>query len=155
MTTETVYRFRCDAPHCTALVLAEALKDVPEGWRTVKSTDHIPVPTKTSVYTSRSRGARALTYTEQCRGAFTLHLCPEHPTAFDDHLPRTDGVRTRPGRDGQAYVSCSCGMKYVLCGTGFRIAAADISGPAAYTEKAWWQHLPTDLKWYADRDDEK
>ena len=151
MTTETVYRFRCDAPNCTTALLVENLKDVPEGWRVVKSTDHIPVPPREPFATGRRRSNK-LSYSEQCRGAFTLHLCAEHPNAFDEHLPRTDGVYTRPGRDGQAYVSCSCGMKYVLCGTGFRIAAADMSGPSAYTENTWWRHLPGELKWYAERD---
>lgn len=150
MTTETVYRFRCDGPHCTASHLAEELKDVPERWRVVKSTDHIPVPTRQPAYGTRRR-PQELSYTELCRGSFTLHLCPDHTTVFDAHLPRTDGTYTRPGRDGQAYVSCSCGMKYVLSGTGWRIAAADMSGPAAYTENTWWRHLPTELQWYAAR----
>jgi hypothetical protein len=150
VTTETVHRFRCDAPHCPTAALGESLKDVPSGWRVIKSTDHIPVPPPQPAY-ARGRRSNKLSYTEQCRGAFTLHLCPEHPNAFDQHLPRTDGVYTRPGRDGQAYVSCSCGMQYVLSGTGFRIASADMSGPAAYTEKAWWCHLPSELQWYAQR----
>lgn len=149
MTTETVYRFRCDAPHCTTAVLVEDLKDVPDGWRTIKSTDHIPVPPPQPAWERRK--PRTLTYSEQCRGAFTLHLCPQHPDAFDAHLPRTNGVYTRPGRDGQASVSCSCGLNLGLRGTGWRIAAADMSGPSAYTEKAWWQHLPTELQWYAER----
>lgn len=151
MTTQTLYRFRCDAPHCTMEVLAESLKDVPDGWRTIKSTAHIPVPPRQPAYTGRQR-TNKLSYTEQCRGAFTLHLCPDDWDAFDAHLPRTDGVYTRSGRDGQAYVSCSCGVKYVLCGTGFRIASADMSGPAAHTERTWWRHLPAALQWYAARD---
>lgn len=154
MTIQTVYRLRCDAPNCTASVLVETLKDVPENWRVIRSTDHIPVPPPQSPYTGRRR-TNKLTYTEQCRGAFTLHLCPQHPDTFNAHLPRTDGIYVRPGQDGKAYVSCSCGMKYTLCGTGFRIAAADMSGPAAYTEKAWWRHLPTELQWYADRDTQR
>jgi hypothetical protein len=147
-----VYRLRCDAPHCLESVLINDLKQIPNAWRTIKSTDHIPVPPPQPAYGRRK--PRTLSYSEQCRGAFTLHLCPQHTAAFDTHLPRTDGVYTRPGRDGQAYVSCSCGMKYVLCGTGWRIAAADMSGPAAYTENTWWRHLPVDLKWYAARNTE-
>lgn len=151
MTTETVYRFRCDSPHCTAAILVEDLKDIPEGWRTIKSTDHIPLP-PVGLPWERNRRSNKLSYSEQCRGAFTLHLCPQHLDAFDAHLPRTDGIHTRPGQDGKAYVSCSCGMKYLLCGTGWRVAGADMSGPAAHTERAWWQHLPAELQWYAERD---
>ncbi|MCX4911837.1 hypothetical protein [Streptomyces sp. NBC_00878] len=150
MTTETVYRLRCDGPHCPTTVLTENLKDAPEGWRVVKSTDHIPVPPPQPAY-QRGRRTNTLSYAEQCRGSFTLHLCPDHTTVFDAHLPRTDGLHARAGRDPNAYVSCSCGMPYVLSGTGFRLAAADMSGPAAYTEKQWWRHLPTELKWYAER----
>ena len=151
MSTQTVHRLLCDAPNCPAMELIEDLAQIPDGWRKLKSTDHIPVPPRQSPYARRK--PRTLTYTEQCRGSFTLHLCPEHPTAFDAHLPRTDGVYTRPGRDGQAYVSCSCGgMKTVLGGTGWRLASADMSGPDAYTEKAWWRHLPAELQWYAARD---
>lgn len=152
MTIQTVYRFRCDAPHCTATQLTDDLKDVPDGWRTIKSTDHIPVPAKTSLYAGRSRGTRAPSYTEQCRGAFTIHLCPDHPNVFDEHLPQTHGIQTRPGRDGQAYVSCSCGLQFGLRPAAFRIAAVDMSGPHSYTENAWWRHLPADLQWYAERE---
>ncbi|MFF7795574.1 hypothetical protein [Streptomyces sp. NPDC007991] len=148
MTTQTLYRFLCDGPRCKTTELGEDRKDAPDGWRIIKSTDHIPVPPPRPPYTRRQ--PRTLSYPEQCRGSFTLHLCPHHTTAFDAHHPRTDGVYTRPGRDGQAYVSCSCGvMRTVLCGTGWRIASADMTGPAAYTEKAWWLHLPTELQWYA------
>lgn len=151
MTTETVYRLRCDAPHCLVSVLIEDLQFVPNDWRVIKSTDHIPIPPRKSPYGRRK--PRALTYSEKCRGSFTLHLCPDDVSAFDAHLPRTDGVYVRPGKDGQAYASCSCGgMKASLCGTGWRVASADMSGPAAYTEKAWWRHLPTELQWYAARD---
>lgn len=153
MTSQTVYRLLCDAPNCTAMELIEDLAQVPDGWRKLKSTDHIPVPPGQPTYGRRK--PRGLTYSEQCRGFFILHLCPDDTTAFDAHLPRTDGVYTRPGRDTQAYVSCSCGgMKTVLCSTSYRIAAVDMSGPAAYTEKAWWRHLPAELQWYAARDTE-
>lgn len=151
MTTETVYRFRCDAPHCHAAVLAEDLKHVPEGWKVVKSTDHIPIPPRQLPF--ERRRPRTLTYSERCRGAFTLHLCPEHPNAFDSHLPRTEGVYMRPGKDGKAYVSCSCdGMRTVLTSTGWRIAGGDGLGPSAWTENAWWRHLPSELQWYAQHD---
>lgn len=151
MTTQTLYRFRCDGPHCTTTALADDLKDTPDGWRIIESTDHIPVPPPRDPW-ARGRRSTGPSYTVQCQGAFTLHLCPEHQTVFDGHLPRTDGIPVRAGRDAKAYVSCSCGMQYVLSGTGWRIAAADMSGPAAYTENVWWRHLPAELQWYAQRD---
>ncbi|WP_030188240.1 hypothetical protein [Streptomyces violaceorubidus] len=150
MTAQAVYRLLCDAPHCLASELVEDLRQVPDGWRKLKSTDHIAVPPRQLAF--ERRRPRTLTYSEQCRGEFTLHLCPEHPNVFDAHLPRTDGIYTRPGRDSQAYASCSCGMKYVLCRTGWRIAGGDGRGPASHTENAWWRHLPAELQWYATRD---
>lgn len=150
MTTQTVYRLLCDAPRCTAMELIESLAQIPGGWRKLKSTDHIPIPSRQPAYGRRK--SRTLTYSEQCRGAFTLHLCPQHPGAFDGHLPRTDGMHTRPGKTTQANVSCSCGLSFGLCITSFRVASADMSGPDAYTEKLWWRHLPTELQWYSDRE---
>ena len=151
MSTETVYRFRCDAPHCTAAVLVEDLKDVPEGWRTIKSTDHIPVPPPRAPW-DRNRRTNRLSYGERCRGDFSLHLCPEHPDTFNTHLPITEGLYARPGKDGQAEVSCSCGAKLGWVTTGYRLASEDMTGPSQYTEKAWWRHLPAELQWYAQRD---
>lgn len=153
MSTEPLHRFRCDSPHCHATAYSEKITDAPDGWRTLRSNDHIPIE-KTSRYPAR-RPRNTLTYSERSRGSFALHLCPAHPTAFDAHLPRTDGFRTRPGRDGMANVSCSCGISLGYTSTSYRIASADMSGPSAYTEKTWWQHLPEDLRWYAARTTEE
>lgn len=151
MTTQAVYRLLCDAPHCLAAELVEDLTQVPNGWRKLKSTDHISVPPPRP-YTGGRRRPRGLTYSEQCRGLFILHLCPQHVDVFDAHLPRTDGIYTRPGATTQARVSCSCGLNFGSCSTSLRLASADMSGPDAYTEKLWWNHLPVELQWYAARD---
>jgi hypothetical protein len=153
VTTESLYRVRCDAPRCEASTFADKVTDTPDGWQTLKSTEHIPY-VKTSVYPARRARSNALSYGERCRGSFSLHLCPQHPGAFDAHLPRTDGLYTRPGKDGMAAVSCGCGASFGYTGTGWRVAGADMSGPSAHTEKAWWAHLPADLRWYAERDQE-
>ncbi|MCA1222437.1 hypothetical protein [Streptomyces sp. 8L] len=151
MTTEALYRFHCDAPDCDAAELRSKVTDTPDGWTKLSSTDHIPVPAK-SVYPARRTRTRTLSYSEQCRGAFYLHLCPKHPAAFNAHRPITNGNYTRPGRDATANVSCSCGLHFGYTSTGWRIAAADMTGPAAHTERAWWRHLPPELRSYATRD---
>lgn len=150
MTTTTVYRFQCDGTACPATALGSSVTDIPDGWLALRSTDHIPVE-KTSPYPARRRKSNTLSYTERCRGAFALHLCPRHPTVFDAHLPRTDGVHRRPGQDGLALVSCSCGLSFGYVGTFIRAWSADMTGPASYTEHAWWAHLPPELQRYANR----
>lgn len=97
------YRFRCDAVQCSASVLSEAA-EVPLDWSTVSSTAHQVHGVLPSVKSGRAR-LRALDL-ESMRsfGRFQLHLCPEHPSAFAEHQPRTDN----PGGQG-VVVSCSCG----------------------------------------------
>ncbi|MEE1838099.1 hypothetical protein [Streptomyces sp. SP17KL33] len=151
MSTETLYRFRCDGSHCPTTAFADMITATPEGWRTLTSTDHIPVPPPRPPW-ERNRRSNHLSYSERCRGRFRLHLCPEHHGAFDTHHPITEGLYTRPGRDGLAAVSCSCGANFGRTDTGFRLAADDMTGPARYTEKLWWRHLPAELQEYAERD---
>ena len=151
MTTQTLYRFRCDAPQCTATNHADKVTDTPDGWRTIRSTDHIPVPPHRPGWEGSRRSSRP-SYGERCRGDFRLHLCPDHHDVFNAHLPITEGMGSRAGRDPNATVSCSCGLTFGWMTTGYRIAAADMTGPAQYTEKAWWRHLPPELQWYAARD---
>lgn len=151
MTTQPLYRFQCDAPQCTAGAIAEKVTTTPDGWRTLTSTDHIPVPLPRSPW-ERSRRSNRLSYSERCRGNFRLHLCPNHHDAFNAHLPITEGMYTRPGKDPNATVSCSCGASFGWMTTLYRVASADMTGPAQYTEKAWWSHLPAELQWYASRD---
>ena len=147
MSAESLYRFRCDAPACTEIAYSDRVTDTPANWRCVASNAHIPTKTP---QTTRSR-RRPLTYSERSAGSFRLHLCPEHHDTFDEHQPMTDGYR-RPGRDSYTNVSCSCGQGFGTVMAGFRIAGGDMAGPSSYPEKAWWRHLPEELRWYAERE---
>jgi hypothetical protein len=105
----------------------------------LKSTAHIPSSSNFSVAHGWRR-SEALSYLQRCYGSFSLHLCPEHPDAFDDHQPRTEGR----GSGKNVTVSCSCGSNLGL-------AAADTfvsRYPAKGTEYAWFEHLPAELRWY-------
>lgn len=144
----STYRVRCDAPHCAVAHVGET-DAIPEGWRTVRSTDHHQPDLSYAV--GRRRLAQADAATARSSGWFALHLCPEDREAFDGHLPRTDGIQVRSGRDGAALVSCSCGAQLGRASTSYRMAGADVSGPGRYTEKAWWRHLPAELQQYAQR----
>lgn len=136
MSTETLTRFRCDAPHCQEHGIGTNNITPPDGWTALKSTAHIPV-----VKTSPTRGRRkALSYSERCYGGFTLHLCPEHPDAFDAHKPITNGY----GYNNSVSIACSCGMPLG------RAPAATMVGryPSHAPESAWFHHLPAELRWY-------
>lgn len=148
MTTETLYRFRCDAPHCTESAIGENIGDKPSDWRTMGSTEHIeksPAP-------ARRRQTRPLSFAERCIGEFWLHLCGAHYDAFDEHLPRTDGRPGGRGRDSAVTVSCSCGARLGWT-SAVHILAGGSGGPRRSGERLWWAHLPADLRWYADRDE--
>lgn len=96
MTTQTVYRFLCDAPQCTRSELRDDAIRLPEGWRRVDSTDHIE-PYRSAPPSARRR-VKTLSYSDRRIGLFALHLCPEHHDVFDAHLPQTEG---RPGGRGR------------------------------------------------------
>ncbi|MER5277743.1 hypothetical protein ABT025_18570 [Streptomyces sp. NPDC002809] len=138
MSTETLTRFRCDAPHCDANDIGSSNIAPPDGWTVLKSTAHIPV-TKDFLAPPRRR-SRALSYSERCYGGFSVHLCPEHPEAFNAHHPITNGY----GYKSNVAVSCSCGTNL---GTA---AAVTMVGqyPSHAPEKTWFRHLPADLRWY-------
>ncbi|MFF7190581.1 hypothetical protein ACFZAR_36425 [Streptomyces sp. NPDC008222] len=107
MTAEVLrtYRFRCDAAECSAVIVSEAY-ETPEGWTEVSSTAHHSY-TDVSGWKASAKLLRAMTANGiKTTGRFSLHLCPEHPNALDEHLPRTDGIS--PDR---LVVSCSCGTK--------------------------------------------
>jgi hypothetical protein len=147
VTTQTAYRFLCDAPDCTQAELRDGAIVLPPGWRRLDSTDHIE-PRRSSPDPA-GRGDR-LTYSEQCIGAFALHLCPEHHDAFDTHLPRTDGRPGRRGRDATVTVSCGCGAIFGYTSAGIAIGRRDC--PASTSENLWWRHLPVELQAYVNRE---
>lgn len=141
MSTETLTRFSCDAPSCDAPSChADGIGHnnitPPDGWIKLQSTAHIPV-TKESLYPAR-RNRRTPTYTEQCYGGFSLHLCPDHHQAFADHHPITN----RHGSNVK--VGCSCGAQLGIAGAVFLVNRY----PAHAPEMAWFQHLPAELRWY-------
>lgn len=144
MSTETLTRFRCDAPHCHTDGIGSDSITPPDGWTVLKSTAHIPA-TKTSPYPARRNRSRTLSYSERCYGSFSLHLCPEHPDAFADHQPRTHGY----GYNSNVGISCSCGAQLG------RAPAATMVGcyPSHAPESAWFHHLPAELRWYLWRDE--
>ncbi|MGO1025599.1 hypothetical protein ACTOXX_34050 [Streptomyces rubiginosohelvolus] len=142
MSAETLTRFRCDAPRCSANGIGHNNITPPDGWTVLKSTAHIPV-TKDFLSPPRGRRTKALSYSERCYGGFSLHLCPDHPGAFDAHRPITDGY----GYNSNVTVSCSCGV------TLGRTGAVTMVGqyPSHAPEKAWFNHLPVELRWYVWR----
>jgi hypothetical protein len=139
VSTETLTRFRCDAPRCEANGIGSNNITPPEDWTVLKSTAHIPV-TNDPLFAPRGRRPKALSYSERCYGRFAVHLCPEHPDAFDTHQPITDGR----GYKSNVAVSCSCGRALGVA------PAATMVGqyPGSATEAAWFRHLPTELRWY-------
>ncbi|MEU9014310.1 hypothetical protein AB0D12_31975 [Streptomyces sp. NPDC048479] len=139
MSTESLTRFRCDAPRCPADGIGASIITPPDGWTRLQSTAHIPV-VKTSPYPARRRRSNVLSYSERCYGGFSLHLCPQHPDAFEAHQPRTAGH----GYKSSVSVSCSCGASL-----GMAAAATFVSSyPSHGTERAWFLHLPKELRWY-------
>lgn len=138
MSTETLTRFYCDAPRCPANGIGKDSITPPDGWTKLKSTAHIPVTE--SIPRHGRRNSRTLSYGEQCYGGFSLHLCPEHPTAFADHQPITTGY----GYKSNVQVSCSCGANL---GTAPAVTMAG-RYPSSAIEAAWFHHLPVDLRWY-------
>lgn len=149
MTTQTLYRFRCDAPQCTEAAIGEKIGDKPPDWRTLRSTEHIEY-VETSPYPARRRQARVLSHSERCIGEFSLHLCGSHHGAFDEHLPRTDGRPGQRGRDSMVTVSCGCGARLGWTHSYITLAGRH-EGPRASGEHLWWAHLPADLRWYVER----
>ncbi|MFB7359692.1 hypothetical protein [Streptomyces gardneri] len=138
MSTETLTRFRCDAPHCHANGIGHNNITPPDGWTKLQSTAHIPV-TRDSPYSAR-RSRRTLSYLERCYGSITIHLCPDHPAAFNAHRPITDGH----GYRSNVSVSCSCGHLRASAPAATMVSRY----PAHATEAAWFHHLPAELRWY-------
>lgn len=144
-----MYEFLCDAPHCETTAIGKTPSDVPNGWRTLRSTEHIPY-VETSVYPARRRQANVLSHGERCTGSFALNLCPQHHGTFDAHWPRTDGRPGMRGRSGDAQVSCSCGVTLGRADAATWVGRP--AGPSYNPERLWWCHLPEPLRWYAQRE---
>lgn len=144
MTTELVRRYRCDAPFCTVVEFGtDKGRDLPDGWTAVSSTEHI-APYDTPRF---GRGSRAVTWSQRQSGSFRLHLCPEHPAAFDGHRPRTSGTPGERGRDDSVTVGCECGAQLGWARVAFLVGHR----PSLTSERKWFAHLPVELRWYARR----
>jgi hypothetical protein len=146
MTHQTIYRVLCDAPLCTVATIAETLSKLPDdGWRLIRSNEHIDVAAYEA--SPRPRSNR-LSRSAVLFGSFTLTLCPEHPDAFDGHLPQTTGGTSTRSGSTAVFVGCSCGQRLPWT------TASSIVGqvPSYSPERVWWQHLPAELQWYADRE---
>lgn len=133
----TTKRFAtCDHPDCdTVIETGPSVSDLGEGWRKVRSTDHITTD-------QRRRNDSAAS------GAFHLELCPEHTEFFDAHRPQTVGTPGRRGRDGSVYVTCSCGASLGRTTASYQLAPRDTK-PSYYPERLWWGHLPAELRAYS------
>ncbi|MGI5144814.1 hypothetical protein ACQEVC_45605 [Plantactinospora sp. CA-294935] len=152
MSTHTIYRVTCDAPHCSAVGIIEKITDVPDGWRRVSSADHL-ADWRPGRRRNPSTGRQ---YTDKrspwdvSAGSFALHLCPADSTAFDGHLPRTEGaVMLARERDRRVLVSCSCGA--LSRTTKDLLWVGRDPMPTSEVERTWWLHLPAELQEYATR----
>jgi hypothetical protein len=144
VTTETLYRFRCDAPRCDATAIGEKISGFPDDWRHLGSTDHIAEGLAVVRRPATSHG-------ERCIGEFWQHLCGRHRDVFDGHLPRTEGRSGGRGRTSIVTVACSCGARPGRT-DAVHILAGGLPGPRRSGERRWWAHLPDDLQWYATRE---
>jgi hypothetical protein len=148
MTTESIWRLRCDAPDCTAATLVEQISDRPDGWTRIRSTAHLD--NQPPLTYGRGRSRRTVSMGDLSAGSFTLHLCPKHPGTFDGHKPTTQGApKDRGDFRRRVNVGCSCGFSKPLGAWDGMVVG---QRPALVSEFFWWQHLPTELQAYALRD---
>lgn len=155
MSTRSIYEVLCDGPSCTATAVVRSITAVPEGWRRIGSTEHLKgwkpggrVPGRGG----RTRADQRSSWDIQ-GGAFSIHLCPAHGDAFDEHLPMTEGGIPSRG-DQRVSVGCSCGAARTSVINVITIAssAPDFEqAPLRSPERAWWRHLPPELRGYAGR----
>lgn len=151
MTTQAIYRLHCDSPACTATAVVEEIRDSPDGWTRLSSTTHL-ASWKPGRKIPGTRRIDRSTLGDLMCGSFSLHLCPDHPDAFADHLPQTEGDILRPRESyRRIVVRCSCDWRTT---TNDLIIVGDPTkdGPRRQPEQAWWRHLPDELKGYATRD---
>lgn len=149
MTTESLWRLRCDALDCTATALVEQISDRPDGWTRIRSTAHLDNwrPGQQLTLTSGRKHKDQRTHSDIHGGAFTLHLCPKHPDVFADHLPQTEGAT---GSRGRYSTTVRCGGGWSTWG----VRQERVVGrrPSHAPEWEWWQHLPAELQGYSLRD---
>lgn len=153
MTATSIYRLACDAPHCPTTTVVEDSTDTPNGWRRLASTDHLtdwkPGQRLRSQATGRTHIDKRTRW-DIIAGSFTLHLCPDHTDTFDTHLPTTEGTATSArDREQRVIVACSCGQLRAYA-KAIRWVSTDPE-PNHDPERAWWRHLPADLREYATR----
>ena len=147
MTTQSIWRLHCDAPNCTVNVIAESITETPAGWTRIRSTAHLDgAPPATY---GRGRSRRTVSPFDLSAGDFTLHMCPQHPNTFADHLPTTQGSpMDRGDYRRRVRVGCSCGFSVPIGAWDGLVVG---QRPALVSEFRWWQHLPDELKGYATR----
>lgn len=147
MTIQTTRVYLCDAPGCAA---SSPGKELPADWFRVDSAAHLA--TEAPPVKLARRRSNSLSRLERSAGAIFLHLCPEHPTAFDGHYPRTSSVPASRGSDTLVYVSCSCGVSLGGVQNYLAISSSEEGAPSHSAERAWWRHLPEDLRGYTSRE---
>lgn len=159
MTSRLITSLHCDAPGCDARAIVERSTDTPEGWTVFRSDAHLDgwKPGRLPTASGRTRQDRR-TLSDVLSGSFRLHLCPEHPSVFAGHLPKTTGT-SASGRRGSyersTSVECSCGGFSTWGIPQAHRVAPRSEGPNYLPERAWWSHLPPELKAYGTRDHRK
>lgn len=146
MTVQPIYRLLCDAPYCTAGVVAEKISATPGGWTRLDSRSHLTG--KPTPMVGRGRHRRALSTWDTHAAGFAITLCPEHPQVFGDHYPQTMGGEYG-GRDRTRWVKVGCACDW----PGGSVQDLRLVGkrPTSTVERAWLAHLPEALHWYATR----
>ena len=148
MTTQSIWRLHCDGPGCAQAAIVDNISDAPEGWTRIRSIAHLDGQPSPAV--GRGRGRRTVSPCDLSAGSFTLHLCPQHPDTFAEHLPSTQGSpRDRGDYRRRVQVGCSCGFSVPIGAWDGHVVG---QRPALVSEFRWWQHLPTELQGYATRD---
>lgn len=149
MTVQSLYRLHCDTGGCPNSVVVDNIGDRPDGWTEIRSTAHLadwrPGQQLTLANGRKHKDQRS--HTDIHGGAFTLHLCPQHPDTFARHLPQTEGTTGSRGRYSTT-VRCECGWST----WGVRQERVVGRRPAHSPEWEWWRHLPAELQAYALRD---
>lgn len=160
MSTQGIYRVRCDAPNCPETAVIMKITDVPAGWATVSSGDHLANWQPGAQRKAVTAGGRTRTVTDKrsrwdiMSGQFRLHLCPVHLDTFAAHTPSTEGLKGSARTAGEVVVRCSCGDFARRVPDAHRVGPRS-EGPSQHSHRAWWQHLPAELQEYGTREDEE
>ncbi len=152
MTTLSVHRQACDAPHCQADRVVDKVTDILPGWTRLSSFAHLRdwVPGRLPGRNGRTR-RDTRTRWDVWSGAFDLHLCPVHGEVFAEHIPATEGGPASRG-ERRIQVSCSCTWRTSVKDYHLVAGPSDaMRGPRHRPHNAWWRHLPPELQEYAER----